>query len=348
MKRAFGSFDTVRQAFGLALARRTPRHIGRRTAVAAVACLTLLAMLLTLVPAGADDGPPLATPSAAMDKALHCPPTYLHPEHEPVLLVHGLGATGRENWGWNYARALPQAGFDVCTIDLPGRAWNDIQVSSEYVVHAVRTMSAASGKRVDILGHSEGGLQPRWAVRWWRDVSEAVDDLVTLGSPHHGVLDPLSHYQCPLPCIPGALWQMREGSRFLTALNAGDETPGPVSYTSVWSTSDELVQSMSLGKPTSVLEGAANVMVQDLCPGRWVSHVGLASDAATFAVVTDALTHEGPADTSRFDQQSCLRVNLPGVDPTALRGDPVGMLLAPLTAPRLDREPELRDYATSG
>jgi triacylglycerol esterase/lipase EstA (alpha/beta hydrolase family) len=302
-------------------------------------------MFLTLAPAGADDGPSLSVPTDAIDAALHCPATFMHPEHEPVLLVHGLGATGVENWGWNYALALPAAGFDVCTVDLPGRAWNDIQVSSEYVVHAVRVISTASGKQVDVVGHSEGGLQPRWAVRWWRDVRERVDDIVTLGSPHHGVFDPdVVDLPCPIPCIPGALWQMREGSRFLTALNAGDETPDPVSYTSIWSATDELVQGMSLGKPTSVLEGASNFMVQDLCPGRFVSHVGLATDAVTHAVVIDALTHEGPAAPSRFDPLSCLRIDIPGLDYTALRGDPVALLLAPLTAERLTWEPELREY----
>ncbi|MGH2688165.1 MAG: esterase/lipase family protein, partial [Actinomycetota bacterium] len=200
----------------------------RRTAFAAVlvAALVLAAGTLRPDPAGAGDGPPLTAPATDLDAALHCPAGF-GGTGEPVLLVHGLGATGAENWGWNLAGVLPARGLDVCTVDLPARAWTDIQASSEYVVHAVRTMAAAGGRKVDVVGHSEGGLQPRWAVRWWGDVREQDDDLVTLGTPHHGVVDPtLGLVRCPLPCFPGALWQMREGSDFLTALNAGDETPG--------------------------------------------------------------------------------------------------------------------------
>jgi hypothetical protein len=36
-----------------------------------------------------------------------------------VLLVHGIASTGAESWDWNYVPALTNAGFDVCTVDLP-------------------------------------------------------------------------------------------------------------------------------------------------------------------------------------------------------------------------------------
>jgi pimeloyl-ACP methyl ester carboxylesterase len=319
----------------------------RPPTVSLLALAVALMLAAGLIPAGADDSPPLTAPVAAMQAALHCPAAFVHTDHGPVLLVHGTGATGAENWGWNYARALPADGFDVCTVDLPGRAWGDIQVSSEYVVHAVRTMVAATGRRVDIVGHSQGGLEARWAVRWWPDVRADVDDLVTLGTPHHGVVDPdVVGVPCPVPCLPASLWQMRQGSRFLTALNSGDETPGDVSYTSIWSATDELVQVMSLGAPTSVLDGGSNLMVQDVCPGRPVEHVGLAVDAVTFALVVDALTHPGGSDRARFDPTSCLQIGIPGLQYTDIRGDPLGLLLGPLTAERVmqTQEPPLKEY----
>jgi hypothetical protein len=147
-----------------------------------------------------------------------------------------------------------------------------------------------------------------------------------------------------VPCLPAALWQMRQGSRFLGALNAGDETPGDVSFTSIWTATDELVQVLALGNPTSVLEGASNVMVQDVCAGRLVSHVGLAVDAPTFALVKDALTHPGGADPGRLDPTSCLELGIAGLRYTDIRGDPLGMLLTPLTVERVTQEPPLRDY----
>lgn len=60
--------------------------------------------------------------------------------HEPVLLVHGTGVTRRQNWGWNYWKVLPEAGFDVCWVQLPKASLGDIQVASEYVVFAVGRM----------------------------------------------------------------------------------------------------------------------------------------------------------------------------------------------------------------
>jgi triacylglycerol lipase len=314
-------------------------------AAALLATLTFAGAALWFTPAGADDSPPLTVPVQALEGALHCPAAFVNDGHEPVLLVHGLGATGVENFGWNLARALPAQGFDVCTVDMPARAWSDIQVSSEYVVHAVRTIAAATGRKVDIVGHSEGGFQPRWATRWWSDVRAHVDDIVTLGTPHHGVIDPtLKLLTCPIPCVPGALWQMREGSAFLRALNAGDETPGDISYTSIWSATDELVQVLALGTPTSNLAGASNLMIQDLCPGRPVSHVGLATDAPTFAVILDALTRDGPADRTRVDPITCLQGTIAGLQYTDLRGDPLGLLTGPLSAEWTASEPALRDY----
>jgi triacylglycerol esterase/lipase EstA (alpha/beta hydrolase family) len=44
---------------------------------------------------------------------------------------------------------------------------NDIQVSSEYVARAVQLMHRKTGEKVDVLGHSQGGLQPRWAIRFF-------------------------------------------------------------------------------------------------------------------------------------------------------------------------------------
>jgi putative serine esterase DUF676 len=50
-------------------------------------------------------------------------------------------------------------------VTLPGTGMGDIQVAGEYVVYAIRTMHAAYGGRIDIVGHSQGGMVPRWALR---------------------------------------------------------------------------------------------------------------------------------------------------------------------------------------
>ena len=287
----------------------------RRAAVAAVTLAVVSAPAVFAAetapsPFPAPQGPALSLPAGDLAAALSCPGGFTHPAHEPVLLVHGTAATPEENWGWNYAKVLPGQGYDVCTVRLPDRALDDIQVSSEYVVDAVRRIARQSGRKIDVLGHSQGGLQPRWALRWWPDVRLLVDDLVTIGAPHHGAQE--ADYVPPYLCTE-ACFQMAPKSKFIAALNSVDETPGDVSYTSIYSLNDELVQPTT----TAPMAGAENIAIQDICPGRPVEHASMAADAAAFALVMDAFTHPGPADPGRIDRGVCSQGSFPGVDPTA-------------------------------
>ena len=79
--------------------------------------------------------------------------------------------------------------------------------------------------------------------------------------------------------------------------------------------SDELVQPQ-FPKSTSALDGASNVAVQDVCPGRPVDHVGLAADLTTHDIVMDALVNPGPADPTRINPlRTCWGILFRGVNP---------------------------------
>ena len=272
--------------------------------------IPLLAALLAAVlaaPGGTtEDGPPLSVTAESLAASLSCPSSS-GARPESVLLVHGTATNSAESWSWNYVRALPGLGFVVCTVDLPDRSLGDIQVATEYVVYAVREMAARFGRPVDVIGHSQGGLEARWALRWWPGLRRLVDDDVSLGTPNHGTSD--ADWYCRGRSCPPAVQQLRTDSRFLAALNQGDETPGDVSYTTVASLDDEVVRPVQ----SPALVGAVNVVVQDLCPGRPVHHAGFLHDAATFAVVLDALTRPGPADPEAFDPAVCTAPWMPGV-----------------------------------
>src|SRR5262249_42523577 len=149
---------------------------------------TLGLALAVAAPAGAI-GPELTSDPASRDRAVRCPAAFSG-AHEPVLFVHGTAGRPEDHWALGYQRILPDLGFDVCRVRLPELALGDIQVAAEYVVHAVRAIAAKSGKKVDVVGYSQGGLEPRWAIKYWPDVRAAVDDLVTLASPHHGAIAP--------------------------------------------------------------------------------------------------------------------------------------------------------------
>lgn len=331
---------------------KTSRTWRRGAAQAAALPLTLFALVLGAPsapasgadPASGDTGPALSVPTGLLAEALSCPDQLNG--YGPVLLVHGTFATPEENWSWNYQRTLPLSGYAVCTVKLPDRSLGDIQVASEYVVYAVRTMAARTGRQVDILGHSQGGLEPRWAVRFWPDVRAAVDDLITIAAPHHGTVS--ADVICaPFGCPPAGL-QLRRGSAFLAALNAGDETPGEISYTSVFTRTDELVQPALPGDETAALDGAVNVAVQDLCPGRVVTHISALFDITTYGVILDALDNPGPADVNRLDPGCIGFPFVTTTDPLGIMQGPpflIGALSSSFAHPRSTQEPEVAPYA---
>jgi triacylglycerol esterase/lipase EstA (alpha/beta hydrolase family) len=297
-------------------------------------------------------GPVLQTAVDKLAAALRCHDAPHSSGGEPALLVHGGTLTGSESWHWNYVPALNNAGIDVCTVDLPDRALTDIQVSAEYVVYAVRQMRENYHSKVDILGHSEGPVVARWAIKFWPDVRNSVDDMVGLEAAYHGTA--VTNIFCATgSCVPVA-WQLSIGSSFLRALNADDETPGDVSYTSIYSLTDDGGAVPQLPQSVSQQgDGATNVPIQSICPVRVVNHVQALADAVAYAVVIDAFAHPGPADPSRIDPSVCDQLFLPGVtlDSFAIHVATISAVLyaysSGIAYPTVHREPPLRCYARS-
>lgn len=317
--------------------------------------VSVITALLGAVDTGADAragraslapaGPALSVSQATLDASISCRWVDTGHHHEPVLLVHGTIATASENWGWNYQRVLPTKGFDTCIVQMPNRSLDDIQASSEYVVNAIRRVNEWSGRKVDVIGHSQGGLQPRWAIKYWPDVRQRVDDFVMLGAPNHGtyVANVLGLAGCTGACL-----QMKAGSHFVRALNAGDETPGAVSYTSIYTATDELVQPSGFPSTTAALSGARNILVQSVCPGRIVGHVGLVGDGVVYDAVIDALTHAGTAEPARFfNWGTCFQLNFAGSSPLYLVGIGIQEFAAGFAFPDIHwdgHEPPLKPY----
>ena len=91
--------------------------------------------------------------------------------------------------------------------------------------------------------------------------------------------------------------QQTAGSEFLTKLNAGDETPGKVSYTQVTTAYDEVVVPHTSGY---LAEGkrTTNLTIQNLCPTDAAEHVFVPTSKTTIAIVLNALDRRGPAAKS--------------------------------------------------
>ncbi len=313
-----------------------------------------LAASLVLEPApGGGADPSLRTAPATLAAALHCTGN-LRTGGEPVLLVHGTSATGREAFvaPVDFAAAVRATGSATCYVDLPEFSLGDIQTSAEYVVAAIRSVSRRAGRPIAVYAHSQGGLLTRWALTYWPSLRRQVADAVTASGSHHGTnggrlaatLDALcgSRRGCP-----PAFLQQRLDSRLLAALNDGkDETPGPTAWTTIRTTGDDIVQPVS----GAALKGATNVLIQAVCPGRVANHDDARFDSVSFAALVDALRHPGPAKVSRLPKDVCATPYAPGLKADAVKAakaqasdDSVSRTLG--YAHNVTEEPPLRAYA---
>jgi triacylglycerol esterase/lipase EstA (alpha/beta hydrolase family) len=303
-------------------------------------------------------GPRLSVPVGTLRAALHCEGDFRHGRLEPVLLSPGTSATPEQNFSWNYERAFTAQHRPWCDVTMPYHTLGDIQVAGEYLVYAIRTMHAMSQRRVAVLGHSQGGMSMRWALRFWPDTRPMVDDIIGMAPTNHGTTAAGS---CDSGCVP-ANWQQGATSYFIAALNSRTETFRGISYTNVFTHTDEEVKpSDNATVASSALHVGAgtitNVATQDLCPTDTYEHNLMGTvDPVTYALVLDALSHPGPAVPSHVLASVCTQVYQPGIDPANPQNylQPVTLLpsiagiVTPgfnlVGAPETKTEPALRCY----
>ncbi len=314
----------------------------RRTFALVPLLLGVLAVPSSAAPA---KDAPYSASMASLRAALSCPDGFAH--RRPVLLVHGTGSTGAESWGRTYLAPLQLQGFDVCTVTIPGRTLLDAQVSGEYVAFALTAIAKASRTRVAVVGHSQGNLNIRWALTFWPSTRLMVSDYVSLAGDHHGASG--ADGVCMGGSCAASVWQQRPSSQFLKALNRRPETPSGVVTTSIWSETDEIIgPELDRATATSRLAGAANVVLQDICP-RPVGHVQHLTEAPVFALVLDALTHAGPAVAARLPADICLRPLVPGQNADdAAWANVVSYgqaIVSTETGPQVRAEPPVKRYA---
>lgn len=303
----------------------------------------MLAVLALLVGAGSaaaatyapldQPGPPLSVPQSQLDASLYCEPGVRNASVEPVLLNPATGVTATQNYSWNWEPALDQLGIPWCAYTAPYSTLGDIQTSGEYLVHAIRTEYALAGRKIAIMGHSQGGMSMRWALRFWPDTRAMVDKVIGFSGSNHGTTVGGPSICQPDGCPP-ADWQQFAGSNFINALNSYAETFPGISYTEIYTHTDEVVQPNSGPNASAALHTGGgqitNVATQDICPTDTYEHLAIGTvDPVAYALAVDALTHPGPADPSRIPPSVCLKTYMPGVNPlnaeanlTALEGAP--------------------------
>ena len=228
-----------------------------------------------------------------------CRPSAAHPY--PVVLVHGTFENQDDNWQ-ALSPLLVDSGYCVYTFNYggaspsdPAQGTGDIAASAGQLASFVSTVLAGSGAaKVDLVGHSQGGMMPRYYLRFLGGAAK-VDTLVGLSPSNHGTTAsgllslvralPLGDPALGLACA--ACVEQEDGSPFLTALNAGGDTVAGVHYTVIETRYDEVVTPYTSAFLTG--PSVTNIVLQDQCPLDFSEHLTTPYDPVALHDVLNAL-----------------------------------------------------------
>jgi len=269
-------------------------------AVAAVAALGALAPASALA-ASSESNPP----SGANDWS--CRPSAAHPD--PVVLVHGLGATMQENW--NYMSPLLVArGYCVFALTYgidPRWPYNGGVIAIEKSAPELdafvnKVLGATGAAQVDLVGHSEGTYMPQYWLKFIAGAAAKVHRYVAMTPLYGGTnlaeaallsdtFAPYGGSQALLGLIAqgcGSCPEFITGSDMQKKLVAGGAAVPGIIYTTIPTHYDELVSPWQSGLlPPG--PGITNEPVQDVCANDVDEHLGEAVDPVVAQLIFNAL-----------------------------------------------------------
>ena len=150
------------------------------------------------------------------------------PEAPPVLIIHGfLGTRGSM---YMLERRLVEDGFVVVSFNLGTLNVRDIRRSA-FLIHRKieRILAQTPSQRIDIIGHSMGGLIGLYYVKKLGGHAR-VRKLIMMGTPIRGTWAALMGVMT-LGLWSTSSWQLLPRSRFLDELAQGPMPPGVEMYT---------------------------------------------------------------------------------------------------------------------
>lgn len=226
-----------------------------------------------------------------------------HPR--PVVLVNGTFANQHDNWA-TLAPLLWNEGYCVYTFNYGGPpllgtiyGTHDIAASAaELATFVDLVLSRTGAAQVDLVGHSQGGMMPRYYINYLGGAGK-VHRLVALAPSNRGtmlfgltkLIDVFG-----LRAIVGNVLtstvcascnDQMQNSSLLQAVNANGGTVASVLYTVIATKYDEIVtpyasQFLSGGNVT-------NILLQDLCALDLTGHIGIVFDPIALRLVLNAL-----------------------------------------------------------
>lgn len=242
---------------------------------------------------------PSASPPGANDWS--CKPSAAHPR--PVVLVHGTFADMSNSWQ-AISPLLKNNGYCVFALnygDYNGSGAigvygvDDIPTSAgELNAFVDKVLAATGAAEVDLVGHSQGGMMPRYYLKYLGGAAE-VHTLVGLSPSNHGTtldgLFILANFFPGANQFTGALCpaceQQRVDSEFITNLNGGGETVAGVDYTVIQTLYDQVVTPYT----SAFLSGSnvKNILLQKQCILDLGDHLSMPYDHIVGADVLTAL-----------------------------------------------------------
>lgn len=209
----------------------------------------------------------------------------------PVILVHGTFADQTISWNL-IAPRLKAAGYCLFSLDLVARGTAPMDQSADKLAAFARDVLARTGAaKVSFVGHSQGGMLPRYVAKF-KGLLDQTEDIVGLAPSNHGTVQPLA---IPAGVVCPACLEQLAGSPFMQRLNAYPEAPEPIDYTNVTTRYDEVVIPYTSGFLSGPAE-VTNVTLQSRCPNDVTDHLGIIYDPIAVLWIKNALGRTGPAD----------------------------------------------------
>ncbi|MFI9203842.1 esterase/lipase family protein [Streptomyces sp. NPDC053048] len=257
----------------------------RRSFRLACSVLSALALLLAVGSAASAADRPATVSSGWND--FTCKPSAAHPR--PVVLVHGTLGNSVDNW-LVMAPYLVKRGYCVFSLDygkLPGvpvlYGLGPIAKSAEELSVFVDKVRESTGvEKVDMVGHSQGGMMPRYYINFLGGAGK-VNHLIGLAPSSHGttmmgltkLMDSVPGARKALGGMAQGLTDQALGSEFLKRLNSVPDTMPGVEYSVIATKYDQIVTPHG----TNFLSGpnVRNILLQDLCPLDLSEHIAIGS-----------------------------------------------------------------------
>ncbi|MFD1831615.1 esterase/lipase family protein [Streptomyces desertarenae] len=281
--------------------RRPRRPLRLLTAV-------LLAVLAATAPTAARAVEPAAGAVAAAPASASgggwndrsCTPSDRRPR--PVVLVHGTFGNSVDNW-LGLAPYLAARGWCVFSLDygrLPGvpffHGLGPVEDSArELAAYVDGVLEDTGAREADIVGHSQGGMMPRYYLKFLGG-AEKVNALVGIAPSNHGtdllgltrLLEHFPGAEDLLGTHTPALRDQVAGSDLLRRLNEGGDTVPGVAYTVIATRHDQVVTPWR----TQFLDGPGvrNILLQEVCALDLSGHLTVAlADRLAFHLTANAL-----------------------------------------------------------